>query len=221
MTRFEIKKNILHKVDEISPFKETDMQWDSLIEGMLDDMANRFLLAIPVYLIIYNTNFIYNKSHGTGRYIDIGLVKIPDNYLRLKYINCKHWKKIITEKDLFTTDSGEYNRQFDIHTRVGIARPKAFLEPIYSTDALSLDKGVHLIVSPFRQNWLLRDLIICYVHRTKAENLQENLLDGFFYFAANALLTSMRQTEFANAMMNKFTEWIQLQTITTQQIHRQ
>jgi len=217
MTRSDIKRNVLQKIDEISPYQQTDEQWDLLIESMLDDMANRFLLAIPVSLITKNTATLSarNKSHGINQWQDMALVTLPEDYLRFKYASCVHWRRIITEKDLYTTDSGEYNRQFDIHTRAGIAKPKAFIEPIITSTTSILTPQIekNLIISPFRQNWYINSLIICYVKKVNAENLEDDILDGFYYFVANAVLTSMRQVEFANAIMGKFTEWLQLKSI--------
>jgi len=203
MTRNDIKRNILQKIDEISPYQNTDEQYDLLIESMLDDMANRFLLVIPLNLIKENTkpvNTQANNYHGTGQYIDLGIFNLPADFLRLVYVWCRHWKMTVWGDELldFQKNVGEYKRQFDRHTRAGVAKPKVFREP------------ASLILSPFRQNWMLTDLSVAYVHKQKAEDLAEKILDGFFYFTANAVLTSMRQPDFANAMMEKFNEWLKI-----------
>ena len=78
MNREQIKRNILQKIDEISPYQNTDEQYDLLIESMLDDMANRFMLAIPIEIIPMSSHIPHSFiSHGTNEFIDIGLVKMP------------------------------------------------------------------------------------------------------------------------------------------------
>ena len=132
MNRTDIKKNILQKTDEVSPYSNTDEQWDLLIEGMLDDTANKFMRVIPIELIEAGDccNFIpyQQRSHGTQFYVDLAFVYLPKDYNRFLYARTQHWRRMATEKDLFSTESGEYHRQFDIHTRAGVAKPKVFLE---------------------------------------------------------------------------------------------
>jgi len=220
MNRESIKRNILQKIDEISPYANTDEQFDLLIEGMLDDMANRFLRAIPIDFIPVSSLIpLSNISHGTNEFIDIALVSLPMDYLRFHSARCHHWQRVVTEKDLLNTQNVEYNRQFDMHTRAGVAKPKVFVDktmkPAPPTQGGNppyyMPNG--LIVCPFRQNWMVSDLHIHYVCRSVAEYIYDELLDGFFYYTASSVLTSMRQIEFANAMKGKFDEWVNAYSI--------
>jgi len=209
MTREGIKRNILQKIDEISPFANTDEQYDLLIEGMLDDMANRFAKVIPFKMI--NGRAIISQthySHGTGQFQDLGIVELPNIFLRFISATCPHWRRTVSEKDLLDTENYQYNRQFDIHTRAGVAKPKVFIDNVSKIPTAGIRQ--HLIVSPFRQNWLLSSLQVQILCRIKAEELDIYLLDGFFYYAASAVLTSMRQEGFSKVMMERFEEWMRI-----------
>jgi hypothetical protein len=200
MTREDIKRTILQKIDEISPYSQTDEQYDLLIEGLLDDAANKYMMLVPITSIKDNTSPVPVSSLviGSGIWEDLGIVILPDDFQRLAFAECDHWRRPAVESDYFTTTSGEYHRQFDIHTRAGIAKPKLFFE----------QTGKKLIVSPFRQNWLQSEIRIFYVKRITAELMQEDLLDGFFYYAASSTLTSMRQEDFAKVLMDRCNEFL-------------
>ena len=221
MNRTDIKRNILQKIDEISPYANTDEQYDLLIEGMLDDMANRFYCEIPInFFPVSSLVPLSNISHGINEFIDMGMVKLPMDFLRFMSARCHHWNRTVTEKDLLNTESGEYNRQFDRHTRAGVAKPKIFIDKAMKPNTIPPQGGQPpyymengLTVCPFRQNWMVSDLHIRYIAKTVAEYIYDELLDGFFYYVANAVLTSMRQVDFANAMKGKFEEWVNAYSI--------
>jgi hypothetical protein len=224
MTRDEIKENILHKVDEISPYNEPDEQVEFIMEGLLDDVANRYILALPGEMLIASTNltattkflipsFNIGVRAGTGKYSDMAIAYVPGDHLRFMGASCPYWNRNIYENDLYLFESGEFKRQFDIHTRAGIAKPKIFMVPSYVMPRI-YQSGFYgermFIISPYRANWNITDLYITYHIMIKAEDIIEYLLDGFFYFAASHVLTSMRQEEFAKIMMQKFTEFVLL-----------
>ena len=225
MTRNEIKKNVLSKIDEISPFQETDEQCDLLMESMLDDCANRYLCLIPIHLIrpiglkLYdNQNTAnWNFERGVGKYHDLGIVYLPIHklppppyippqnwqppFLRLAYVNCLEWRRVVTEAKPVTAP--EYNRQFNFHTRAGVAKPMAFLD----TDNV-LYTGKRLIISPFRDAWGINELEISYIPQTLPEFMQEQVLDGFYWFFASYVLESMQRPDFAKVAMAKFGEFL-------------
>jgi hypothetical protein len=202
-------------MDEISPFNDTDEQYDLLIESMLDDMAKRYVCLLPLHLLRLPVEHLRMSEwkYGTGIYQDMVYAMVPVKFLRFRTATCPHWRRPVMEKDFFTMENPEYNRQFDIHTRAGIAKPKVFIGHL--TNIWDMNKM--FLVSPFRQNWLLSDLYFRYFYIPTISNtnstlnltyLYDEILDGFFYFTASAVLTSMKQFDFAKAMQEKFQEFL-------------
>jgi hypothetical protein len=206
-TRDAIKRNVLSKIDEISPFQETDEQFDLLMESMLNDCANRYLSLLPIHLIVPvkltlsvnppNLNF----ERGVANYHDLGIVYLPTDFLRIAYVNCLEWRRVVNANDCKTPADAQYNRQFNFHTRAGVAKPMAFVD----TENV---KGKRLIISPFRDDWGINILTILYVPKTLPENMQNDLLDGFYWFFASYILTSMQRPDFAKVAMEKFGEFL-------------
>ena len=206
MTRDDIKRNVLSKIDEISPFQETDQQFDSLMESMLDDCANRYLTVIPIHLIIskelqLSVNPPVNFERGVANYHDLGVVLLPDEFLRLAYVNCFEWRKPVNASEVLTCSTPEYGRQFNFHTKAGLQKPMVFIDS-------ESTKHKRLIISPFRDQWEIKNLKIYYVPKTKSEDMQENLLDGFYWFFAGLLLDAMQRYEQGKMAMGKFGEFL-------------
>jgi len=203
MLREDIKRNILQKIDEISPYSNTDEQWDLLIEGMLDDMANRYMSIIPISWINgYTDPFTalvpqWDLRHGVAYWYDTAYAYLPEDFNRIISVGCIHFRRLITGEEIRTTDSGEFNRQFDRHTRAGVAKPKAFI-----------GEGRRITVCPFKNHWNINDLHIEYIKKISAEEMPDRVLDGFFYYTASAVLTSKQQENFAKVMMEKCNEFL-------------
>lgn len=201
MTRADIKLNILQKIDEISPYSQSDEQYDLLIESMLDDMANRYVLIVPIQWLddTVLSSITGGIQHGINMFYDMAMVKRPADFNRLVNVSCVYWNRDVTEKDFLNENSGEYNRQFDIHTKAGLASPKVFL--------LS---GGNFLVCPYRDHWDLSFLSMTYYRKIVAEDIEDKILDGFYYYCASSVLSSMRQEDFAKVLMDKCTEFLSI-----------
>jgi len=194
-------------MDEISPFQKTDEQFDSLMEGMLDDCTNLYLRSIPVHLIVKKELLLLNANspsrnfeRGIANHHDLGIVLLPDGFLRLAYVACYEWHApIVSADDVMTVNDKEYGRQFNQHTKAGLAKPMVFI------DTVDVSKK-RLIISPFRDHWGINVLSVYYVSETKPEKLQENLLDGFYWFFASHVLDAMQRYEQGKMAMGKFGE---------------
>ncbi|OQA90835.1 MAG: hypothetical protein BWY27_00755 [Bacteroidetes bacterium ADurb.Bin234] len=208
-TRDEIKGNILAKMDEISPFSNIDVQWDTLIESLLNSSMNSFLTIIPIHLIkpVFHaytspTTFI----HGTDAFHDLGILNLNDDFLRFSYATCIYWYRPARQLGFVT--SRDYDRQFDIHTRAGVAKPKVFLDSINESNK-------RLIISPFRSNWIAQsDLKVYYVQKCETgaglfqvEDVADELLEGYYWYAAHQVLTTMERPDFAQSAIQKYVEW--------------
>lgn len=209
-TRDEIKSNILAKIDEISPFTNIDTQWDLLIESLLNSSMNNFLTMIPIHLIkpilhSYSTPTTFEA--GTDAFHDLGILNLNVDFLRFSYATCIHWYRPVRKIGFVSTR--EYDRQFDIHTRAGVAKPQVFLDSIN-------ENNKRLIISPFRSNWIAQsDLKVYYVQKCETgaglfqvEDVAEELLEGYYWFAANQVLTTMERTQFAQNAAQKYAEWL-------------
>ena len=205
MNRDDIKRNVLSKIDEISPFQQTDEQFDLLMESMLDDCTNLYLRNIPIHLIIPQELHLsvnspnVNFGRGVDNYHDLGVVLLPDDFLRLAYVNCYEWRKPV--HDVQSCASEEYNRQFNFHTKAGLQKPKVFIDS-------ESTQHKRLIISPFRDQWKINILKIYYVPKTKPEDMQEELLDGFYWFFASHVLDAMQRYEQGKMAIGRFGEFL-------------
>jgi hypothetical protein len=205
MNREDIKRNVLSKIDEISPFQETDEQFDRLMESMLDDCANRYLSILPIHLIIPQALPLsvnpptLNFERGVANYHDLGIVLLPADFLRMAYVNCFEWRKPVNE--VKTCASAEYGRQFSFHTKAGLQKPMVFID----TESTQRKR---LIISPFRDQWGINLLKIYYIPKTLPEDMQEDLLDGFYWFFASHLLDAMQRYEQGKMAGGKFAEFL-------------
>lgn len=208
-TRDNIKSNILAKIDEISPFSNIDVQWDTLIESVLDSSMNSFLLTIPIHLItptlhVYTANTF---KYGIDSFEDLGTFNLDADFLRFAYATCIYWYRPVNK--IRVVSGSEYIRQFDINTRAGVAKPMVFLDTIDDTYK-------RLIISPFRSNWIPQsDLRVYYVKRVETgagkfqvSDVKDELLEGYYWFSAHHVLTAMQRYDFAKQAIIKFNEWV-------------
>ena len=200
MTRDNIIKNILLKIDEISPFSEPDDQMLGMIDGMLDDCANNYLRIIPKHLIRGQEKLFDNSkllhSESVDGHIGLGYWQAEEDFLRMTRCLCTHWLRTVTD----ISNSNELYHEYDKFTRAGNAKPRVYIET---------QNGIrYLVLSPYYDFYVPQDFKLFYIPKVVAQEIADEILDPFFYYAASNILTSQQRIEFAQVMLQKMQELI-------------
>ena len=202
MNRTDIKKAILAKMDEISPFETIDIIWDSLMEEVIDEACNNYLMLVPIHLVntgTLTTSTFINNNDGTG------YIKLPLDFLRLSGFKMIGWRRQVTTP--ITQESPRYNLQLNKYTRAGIAKPVCAL--VNKLQASGNYMSTVLQLFPIYYDWTFRDVdTASYIKKTLPENLQENLITGYLWYATSQLLISMERADFAKIAQIKFEEFM-------------
>ena len=212
MTRAEAKINILHKIDEISPFDDVDIQWDSLIEGTLDASVRTFYCTVPSRFLKAKVQNLGNNITLTRIPIDKASFELQSDCIRLISIICTTWQIPITK--LITPDMQEFRFQSNIYLKGGSAKPKGYVTQEMSTaDATKTVQRV--VVSPFTAFNDDSDLTYYYIPMPDCGDtdndtfaVQEDLQEGIFWFVAYSILISMKQAEFSKQAYMKYQEFL-------------
>ena len=204
MTRENYKKAVLAKIDEISPYENVDIIWDLLMEQVLNEACNNFLMICPLHLIDTSnipTYTFVNNDDGTG------FIRLPKDFLRLSQFKMKDWQRPVIVP--ITQESPRYNLQKDKYTRGGVAKPVCALVEMMPVSTTYLTTVLELF--PIYYDWTENDIEkALYIKQTLPENLQDNLLSGAQWYTASQLLLQMNQQDFAKVAQMKFEEFIKL-----------
>lgn len=202
MDRNSIKEAILAKMDEISPFETIDVIWDSLMEQVIDEACNNYLMLVPIHLVNSNsitTSTFVNNDDGTG------YIRLPLDFLRLSGFKMKGWRRQVSIP--ITQESPRYNLQLNKYTRAGIAKPMVAL--VNKLQATQTYLSTVLELFPIYYDWQYSDIeTALYIKKTLPENLQDNLLTGYLWYATSQLLLSMERPDFAKVATSKFEEYV-------------
>jgi hypothetical protein len=202
MTRNDIKIAILARIDEISPYDSVDVIWDLLMEKTIDDACNNFLMVVPVHLINagdFSTATFVNNDDGSG------YIRLKTDFLRLSSFKMKGWKRPVTFT--ITQESPRYNLQKNKYTRGGVAKPVVALANKLTANATYLSDVLELF--PIYYDWTSNEIEqALYVKKTLPEALQDNLLNGYLWYASAEVLMRMQQIDFAKVAMSKYEEFV-------------
>lgn len=212
MTRGEAKVNILHKIDEISPFDNVDTQWDILIEGMLDSCVRKVYESVPPRFLKALV-LSYSDSNPIRRIpIERASLAIPSDCIRILSVQCATWERPITT--FITSDMPEFALQNNIYNKGGASKPKGYISQDYSDSDPTLTEQ-RIIVSPFTDDNINQDITVYYVKMpvlgtddSHTFEVQADLLDGVYWFTAYSVLVSMKEVEFAKHALSKYQEFI-------------
>lgn len=202
MTRNDIKTAILARIDEISPYDSVDIIWDLLMEKTIDDACNNYLMAVPIHLINasdFSTSTFVNNDDGTG------YIRLKTDFLRLSAFKMNGWKRPVSLA--ITQESPRYNLQKNKYTRGGVAKPVVALVNKLTANATYLSTVLELF--PIYYDWVSNDIEqALYIKKTLPEALQDNLLNGYLWYASAEVLMRMQQLDFAKVAMGKYEEFV-------------
>lgn len=202
MTRNDIKTAILARIDEISPYDSVDIIWDLLMEKTIDDACNNYLMAVPIHLINasdFSISTFVNNDDGTG------YIRLKTDFLRLSAFKMNGWKRPVSLA--ITQESPRYNLQKNKYTRGGVAKPVVALANKLTATATYLSTVLELF--PIYYDWVSNDIEqALYIKKTLPEALQDNLLNGYLWYASAEVLMRMQQLDFAKVAMGKYEEFV-------------
>jgi len=217
MTRAEAKANILMKIDEISPFDNADIQWDSLIEGMLDSCVRQVYESVPARFLKSTVLSFTTLNPIRREAIERGSFAIPSTCIRIIAIHSKTWSRPITT--LITPEMPEYNYMNNIFVKGGADKPKGYIHQDYS-DADPTITEERITISPYTFSNTDADITVYYVPMPSVGvsdsdtfDVQADLLDGIFWFTAYSVLVSMKEFDFSKAALSKYQEFLTLKKV--------
>jgi len=204
MNRVQIKRNVLRVVDEITPFENVDIIWDTLLEETIDESAKRLLLSYPIHLLPpkqLNTNTFYNTDDGWGT------INLPQDFLKLSAFKMKSWRRAVHQP--ISQDDPRYYLQKNQYSRAGVAKPVCALVGDYITEYGYYQTVLELY--PIYYDWDRTDIEKAnYIGVLLPEELPDHLLEPFFWLAGHHVLLTMEKNEFAQICMTKYQEYISI-----------
>lgn len=209
MNRAEIKANVLRVIDEISPFDNIDIIWDTLIEQTIDEVAKRLLLNYPIHLLPskqLNITTFYNTEDGWGT------LNLPSDFLKLSAFKFVSWRRSVHEA--ITEEDPRYYQQKNKYSRAGVARPVCALVGDKVTILSIPDYAYYqtvLELYPVYYDWDSSEIEkALYIGTLLPEQLPTHLLEPFFWLAGSQVLITMEKNDFAQICMAKYQEYIAL-----------
>jgi hypothetical protein len=202
MNRESIKKQILIRIDEISPFDSVDIIPNDLIDGLLDESAEDVLMKLPIHLL--PTSVMANVVFVEGL---ISLkITLPTDFLRLIKLVVDGWIKPIHK--LYTEEDTRFSLQYtNKYLRGTPNRPIGFLV----SNAASPQKDI-LLFGKLDTNLITEDVLYC--KKLAADYIPDNILEALFYVGAFKVLLAMEKPEQAKVAMAQFENFIK-RNITT------
>lgn len=200
MTRENIIKQILLRIDEISPFAATDIIDNDLIDGLLNESAEDVLMKLPLHLLPTSTPSTVNQISDQIS----TKIQLPIDFLRLIKLKLSGWNKSINE--LFPEEHPKFQLQYtNKYLRGTINRPIAFIVNATTNqnkDILCFGNSNDNNVSQFY-----------YCKKLVAELIPDNILEPLFYIGAFKTLVAMEKPEQAKVAMTQFENFIKRNTI--------
>lgn len=199
MTRENIIKQILLRIDEISPFKDADIIDNNLIDGLLNETAEDVLMKLPLHLLPSTT------VNSISEITDSILTKfqLPTDFLRLIKLRLSSWIKPVNE--LLPEEHPKFQLQYNNkYLRGTVNRPIAFIVNASTSnkEAYCFGKGVVNTVSQFY-----------YCKKTLPESMPDNILEPMFYMGAFKVLVAMEKPEVAKVAITQFENFVKRNTI--------
>lgn len=204
MERQQIIAKVKLRIDEFGPFEEGEVFGSAQIESLLNDAANRFLLAIPANLPTPYCFAEYSTSGGDSIPLDdnTGYLILPSTFLKLVYFKMDSWERAVTEA--ISVSDPRYALQRNEYTRGNISKPVCVYR--YKT---RVGKILEYYSVPDNEHYV--EEALCLVE-TLPEHLDDFLIDPFTWFTAYLLLDSRGEFDSAKACLQKMMDWVTLKT---------
>lgn len=200
-SRLSIINSVKAKIDEIVPEGEgvqfTSEDEDNisdpytlLINSVLNEAATHVLLSAPLNVI---DSVKSDETAGIEDSDDskIGVIKLPDNYLRFVALKMSDWKIPVSRLIVPEVDTELYAMQQNEFVRGGTARPMAAISNRFIDDEWARVIEYYSVDSSHAIDYLL------YVQETEAEDIQSNLTPALTWNAAGMILQITEQSSLA------------------------
>lgn len=193
MEREQIIGKVRAKLDELSTFTGGETIENPLIDLLLDECSNAFLLRVPAWLLTGITlpGPQLPGSDGTGT------MPVPSDFLRLLCFKMTAWKREVT--DVISPDNPKYYHQNNNYLRGGEEKPVVAI--IHSATGERLLKYFSVVT-----NHNIEKAI--YFQITKPEDMNENLIDGYTWEVAAKVLQVIGEHEASKVALNQLGDWI-------------
>lgn len=198
MTRDEIITKVREKLDEVSVFENVEVDDVDLIDKFMDESAIKLLMTVPLHTI-------RGYKMPTTKYSEImddtdkgvGILPVPDDFLRLHAIKVSGWQKVVTQA--YDDTSPMANLQKSKVTRGGFVKPVAILsyvesstsDSVYGLDDVGLGfyykRALYLYSVPDKATFD----IVSYIPRLFPEQIQDNLIDPLAWQIAGDVATAV------------------------------
>lgn len=199
MTRENIIKQILLRIDEISPFQDADIIDNNLIDGLLNETAEDVLMKLPLHLL--PTTTVPYMSVVTEAILT--KFQLPTNFLRLIKLRLASWIKPVNE--LLPEEHPKFQLQYNNkYLRGTVNRPIAFI-----VNASTSDKQVYCFGKGATNT--ISELYYC--KKTDPDQMPDNILEPMFYIGAFKVLVAMEKPEVAKVAMTQFENFVKRNTI--------
>lgn len=214
--RQKIILEVLQRTDEICPAEDINLTEGELVDSVLDNALNEFLLIANVHKIpcikgitLPNTEKVNEdgttETEPSTVYNDVvdGRFATPDDYVRLVSIECPDWARVLYESDLMDTSSLAWKLssfKFNEPTRM---RPMIATLPMVDPKGGERKGGNFIHVAPYKGN----GLTMKYVYRLKPEELKENVgadnpfWQAYVWYASATVMTVRGEAAFAAVAM--------------------
>ena len=188
--RMVIVKEVLNRMDEISPAEDVNIVEGQLVDELLDNAMEGFLLASDIHKVPFVKELELSGLHG-------GVFEVEsDDYVRMAWCSCPEWGRDLYESDLM--ESGSLAWKMQSVNKFLAASP---LKP--SLCQMPMSGRPRFKASPCRKG----ELTFAYVPRTAPEEARSVLgpshgfWQAFLWYAAHVVLTAMGEPEMAVAAL--------------------
>lgn len=198
MTDEQLKTKVQARMDELSPFTDTELNGTiDLISSMWYNAAQAFYLMIPANLItpmeMQEEGHSENQD-GSGRWT------LPDDFLRLYSFKMSSWERPVTE--ITPHGTTKYYQQFNQFTRGGTAKPVCII-----THAKGSYKYLHYFsVDGSIEREIETKL---YINYPTLSTLEETLESPFSWYLASEILQVIGEKEAASKALERMQIFIE------------
>lgn len=191
MNRSAIIDIVRQKLDEVTPFENTESDTVDLIDLCLDEAAIEILQTVPLntirpYKLSVDEEYYYLREDN------VVVLELPDDFLRLHSFQIDGWQKVVTKA--YDEESSIANLQKNPYTRGGIVKPVCIIGYKISESEGSTSDSIgsyvtkHMYIYSAPESNKIGYLKHWYIKRLLPEQLQSNLIDPLAWQCAGNIL---------------------------------